>query len=94
MNKEMHTRAVAGVCRAVRREEMSARAGKSVPGKNGTGAMPRTTGTLGVCVIDLVHFILRTQSGLNWNSDIKEFFQQPPNFAHIIFFSCSCHNCS
>lgn len=77
----MHSWAVAQMCRA-QVAVCSAEGGDVSKGlemcwlreRNGSDASHRQA-DLG-CVIDFVHLILRTQSGLNWNPDIKEFFQQ------------------
>lgn len=82
MNKEIHGRAVAQMCRASGRLQCGGRRCRRGARKyvwleewNGNDALHRHA-DLG-CVIDCVHLILRTQSGLNWNPDIKEFLQQP-----------------
>lgn len=82
MNKGTHAWAVAQMCRASARLQCGGRRCRHRAWKyvwlgrmNGNDASHRQA-DLG-CVIDFVHLILRTQSGLNWNPDIKEFFQQP-----------------
>lgn len=82
MNKEIHSWAVAEMCRASGRVQCGgrrcwrgARECVCLGRMEGNDASHRQADS--GCGRDFVHFILRTQSGLNWNPDIKEFFQQP-----------------